>query len=110
MKTRLQWLFLILAALGTVLPLLGFGPFLPANGLDPGSFLQQFLQTPVSRLFGFDVLISAVAFWLFVFHEGHRLKMNHLWVYVASTLLVGVSLGLPLFLFFRERQLAASLR
>jgi uncharacterized membrane-anchored protein YhcB (DUF1043 family) len=31
--------------------------------------------------------------------------MKHLWVYVLCTLLVGVSLGLPLFLFFRERKL-----
>ncbi|AUB41502.1 Protein of unknown function DUF2834 [Nostoc flagelliforme CCNUN1] len=31
--------------------------------------------------------------------------MRNLWVYVVCNFLVGVSLGLPLFLFMRERQL-----
>jgi hypothetical protein len=42
-----------------------------------------------------------------VFSEGPRRGMKNLWVYVLCTLLVGVSLGLPLFLFFRERKLNA---
>jgi uncharacterized membrane-anchored protein YhcB (DUF1043 family) len=32
--------------------------------------------------------------------------MKHLWVYLLCSLTVGVSLGLPLFLYMRERQLA----
>jgi len=31
--------------------------------------------------------------------------MKHLWVYIASNLLVGVSLALPLFLYVRQEKL-----
>lgn len=34
-----------------------------------------------------------------------RLRMKNLWLYVVCNLAVGVSLALPLFLFFRERRL-----
>ena len=43
-----------------------------------------------------DVLVSS---------EGRRLAIKRLWVYVAASLAVGVSLGLPLFLYYHERAL-----
>lgn len=52
-----------------------------------------------------DVIVSSLVLWTLVFWEGTRLKMQNLWVYVICNLLVGVSLGLPLFLLMRERQL-----
>jgi hypothetical protein len=54
-----------------------------------------------------DVIVSSLVLWLFVFSEGRRRGMRNLWLYVACNLAVGVSLALPLFLFFRERQLNA---
>jgi uncharacterized protein DUF2834 len=98
--------FLILALLGMFVPLAAFAPFVISHGLAPGLFVNQLFETPVSRFFAFDVLLSATTFWVFLFHEGRRLKMKHLWIYVVCTLLVGVSLGLPLFLFLRERNMS----
>ncbi len=103
----MQWLFLILAILGTVLPLWFFIPFLAANGLDVPLIFRQLFQNNISSFFGLDVFVSAIALWLFVFSEGRRRRMKNLWGYVLCTLLIGVSLGLPLFLFFRERKLRA---
>ena len=97
--------FLILALLGSVVPLAMFAPFVFAHGLAPGLFMKQLFATPVSRFFAFDVLISAIAFWVFMLREGRRVEMKNLWIYVVCTLLAGVSLGFPLFLFFRERKL-----
>jgi len=105
MKRNNRFTFLILALLGAVVPLAVLAPFLYAHGLAPGLFMKQLLATPVSRFFAFDVLISAMTFWVFMLREGRRLEMKNLWIYVVCTLLVGVSLGLPLFLFFRERKL-----
>lgn len=104
----MRWLFLIVAILGTVLPLSYLMPFLAANGLDLQLFFNQLFQNNISAFFGVDVIVSAVALWLFVFSEGRRRRMKHLWVYLLCTLLVGVSLALPLFLFFRERNLSAA--
>ena len=99
-------LFLLAAVLGAVLPLGAFAPFVFSNGLDLNLFFQQLWQTPVSRFFALDVLISALTFFLLMFGEGRRLGMRHLWVYALCCLLVGVSLGLPLFLYRRESYVA----
>jgi len=49
-------------------------------------------------------LYLILALFLFVFGEGRRLGMKRLWVYVVCNLLVGISLGLPRFLFLKERR------
>lgn len=103
----MQWIFLIAAILGTVLPLSYLAPFLAAHGLDLPLLFKQLFANNISAFFGVDVFVSGVTLWFFVFSEGRRLGMRHLWVYVLCTLLVGGSLGLPLFLFFRERKLNA---
>jgi hypothetical protein len=101
----MQWLFLFAAILGTVLPLSYFVPFLAAHGLDVPLFFRQLFQNNVSAFFGMDVIVSSVVLWLFVFSEGRRRGMRNLWLYVVCSLTVGVSLALPLFLFFHERKL-----
>jgi len=106
----MQWLYLIAAILGTILPLSQFVPFLAEHGLDVKLFHNQLFQNHVSAFFGMDVIVSSVVVWLFVFSEGSRLRMKKLWLYVVCNLLVGVSLALPLFLFFRERRLKAASR
>lgn len=103
----MQWLYLIAAVLGTILPLSQFVPFLAAHGLNLPLFFRQLFQNPVSAFFGMDVIVSSFVLWLFVFAEGRRRRMKNLWVYVLCNLAVGVSLALPLFLFFRERRLKA---
>jgi len=110
MKRNNRFTFLILALLGSIVPVAVFAPFVYAHGLAPGLFMKQLFATPVSRFFAFDVLISAIAFWVFMLREGRRVEMKNLWIYVLCMLLVGVSLGLPLFLFFRERKMGHSLQ
>ena len=103
----MQWLYLIAAIVGTILPLSQFIPFLAAYGLDVPLFFRQLFQNHVSAFFGWDVIVSSFVLWLFVFAEGRRRGMKNLWVFVICNLAVGVSLALPLFLFFRERKLKA---
>ena len=103
----MRWLYLTAAILGAVLPLAFLIPFVAEHGLDMRLFFGQLFQTNISSFFAMDVLVSSVVLWLLVVSEGRRLGMRHLWVYIVSNLLVGVSLGLPLFLYFRERKRAA---
>ena len=100
----MQRRFLIAAILGALLPLSFFVPFVVSYGADPGLFIKSLFANNVSAFFAMDVLVSSVVLWLFVFSEGRRLKMKHLWLYIVCNLLVGVSLALPLFLFFRSRK------
>ena len=99
---RPKYLYLALCILGTILPWAAFLPFLRTHGPDPDAFLQQLFGTPVSGFFGLDVIVSSVALWTFILLEGRRLGMTRLWAPLAANLVVGVSLGLPLFLYMRE--------
>ncbi len=101
----LKTIYLILCILGTVLPYSQFVPFLLEHGLDVNLFLEQLFTNRISAFFGMDVIVSSLVLWVFVYWEGSRLKMQILWIYIASNLLVGVSLGLPLFLLMRQRKL-----
>lgn len=104
MKTK-QILYLVLCVSGTILPYIQFIPFLRDHGLNLSLFIQQLFANRISGFFGMDVIVSSVVLWVFVYSEGRRLRMRYLWIYVASNLLVGVSLGLPLFLLMRQIRL-----
>jgi hypothetical protein len=102
---RARHLYLALCLIGTAVPLGAFLPFLRTPGAGPGLFLAQLFATPVSGFFGWDVIVSSLVLWTLVLVEGRRLAMRGLWAPIAGNLLVGVSLGLPLFLYMRERRL-----
>ena len=53
----------------------------------------------------FDVAVSAVVLVAFIRVEGRRARLSMLWAPIIATCVVGVSLGLPLFLLLRERAL-----
>lgn len=101
----MHWVYLIIAILGAVLPLSQLLPFLTMHGFDMPLFFRELFENHVSAFFGLDVIVSSLALWAFVFSEGPRRGMKNLWVYILCNLAVGVSLALPLFLFFRERTL-----
>lgn len=103
-RSIMQWLYLAVAIAGGILPLSQLVPFLVSHGFDMHLFFRQLFENHISAFFGMDVIVSSFVLWLFVFSEGRRRGMRRLWVYVACNLTVGVSLALPLFLFFRERK------
>ena len=98
-------LYLIGAILGTLLPYYYFIQFLWTYGLNLHQLVSQLFANDISAFFGMDVIVSSLVLWVFIFAEGRRLGMKHLWVYVAANLAVGVSLALPLFLYVRESKL-----
>jgi hypothetical protein len=100
--------YLGLCIVGTVLPYAQFVPFLREHGLDARLFLDQLFANSVSGFFAMDVIVSSVVLWVLVFVEGRRAGVKHLWAPIAANLAVGVSLGLPLFLYMRERRLERS--
>lgn len=71
-------------------------------------FFTSIFANHVSSAVAGDLLISGFAFFTFLFFEGRRLNMKNLWFFVPATLFVGLSFGLPLFLFFRARRIEQS--
>jgi hypothetical protein len=102
---NLKTTFLILCVLGALLPLSQFAPWVLENGLDIPLFFQELFSTKIGGFFGMDVIVSAMVLFVFIFAEGKRLNMPNLWLPVVTTLSVGVSLGLPLFLYMRQKRI-----
>lgn len=99
-------LYLLLCILGAVLPLSQLLPFLREHGLDARLIIEQLFANRISAFFGLDVIVSSVVLWVFVAVDGRRSGVRHLWAPIAASLMIGVSLGLPLFLYLRERRAA----
>jgi hypothetical protein len=99
---RPKQIYLVLCIVGTVLPYRQLIPFLREHGLDLRAFFDQLFSTPVGGFFGMDVIVSSVVLWIFIGVEGRAQRVRYLWAPFAAILLVGVSLGLPLFLYLRE--------
>jgi len=97
--------YLVLCVLGTVIPYSQFVPWVVENGLDMRLFVQQLFANRIGAFFGMDVLVSAIALLMFARVEGGRLGVRGRWLPLIAVLTVGVSLGLPLFLYLRERRL-----
>ena len=98
----LKNIYLALCLPGVVLPYTQFLPFLRDHGLNLPLFFDELFSTRIGAFFGWDVIVSAVVLWVFVLVEGRRAGVKHLWAPIAASLLVGVSLGLPLFLYQRQ--------
>ena len=105
---RLRHTYLALAVLGAVLPYGKLLPWVLEHGLDLALLCQELFSTRIGAFFGLDVIVSALVVFLFVVAEGRRLGLGRLWLPILATCLVGVSLGLPLFLYFRQCALDAA--
>lgn len=96
--------YLVCAMAGAIIPYSQFVPWLAEHGPDAKGFVIELFSTRIGAFFALDVLVSAVALLAFVVWEGRRQGVPMLWAPVAATCLIGVSCGLPLFLYLRERR------
>src|ERR1700745_871427 len=94
-------LYLVLCIAGVLLPYWQFVPWLVQHGLNLTLFLLELFADRISAFFGMDVVVSAVVLLAFIRIESKRLGIRRRWAVVVAVLTVGVSLGLPLFLYLR---------
>ena len=94
--------YLGLCIVGTLVPYAAFVPWLIEHGLDISRIMESLFANRVSAFFGLDVIVSALVLWVFIAFDAARIGMKHRWVPVVASLVVGVSLALPLFLYMRE--------
>ena len=99
--------FLLLAIIGFIVPYYFFLQLPAEDGFNLPLLIQPFFANNFMRGTAMDLTISVIVFWVYAFLEASRLQMKNPWIYVLATLLVGLSFALPLFLYFRERQLEA---
>jgi uncharacterized protein DUF2834 len=106
---RLRHVYLLLCGIGAVLPYWKLMPWMMDHGLNISLLCHELFATRIGAFFGLDVIVSAIVLFVFIVTEGRRLVMSLLWLPIIATLLVGVSLGLPLFLYLRQRALDRAL-
>jgi hypothetical protein len=99
---KMKHVYLGLCVIGTILPYFFFIQFLISNGMDIGLMISELFVNDTASFLHMDLFVSAIAALLFMVYEGRRQKMKNYWIPIASVFLVGVSLGLPLFLYLRE--------
>ena len=100
MKPKTIYLGLCFA--GAVLPYWEFVPWVMQNGLSLPIMFRELFAYRTSAFFVMDVLVSAVVLIVFIRVESARLQIRRRWLPVLAVVTVGVSLGLPMFLYMRE--------
>ncbi|PYL29244.1 MAG: hypothetical protein DMF45_06360 [Verrucomicrobia bacterium] len=103
---KLRYLYLAFAVLGLVVPYSQLVPWIMEHhALNMPLFVRDLFANRISAFFALDVIVSAVVLISFIQTEGKRLGMRLLWLPTIGTLLIGVSLGFPLFLYQRQLKL-----
>lgn len=100
-----KWIYLLCSFVGAILPYSQFIPWVSKNGLNLRLLISDLFANRISAFFGIDVILSALVVAAFIAIERRRQPMRLWWLPVLATLGVGVSLGLPLFLYLRELNL-----
>ena len=93
--------YLVLALVGAVVPSVFILPWIANHGLDLAALVQELFSTRPGAFFGADVIISALALFVFMLIDSTTRRVRHAWLAVAATLGIGVSCGLPLYLYLR---------
>ncbi|WP_197917054.1 DUF2834 domain-containing protein [Thiosulfatihalobacter marinus] len=102
----LRWIFLGLAIWGAVHPMSYFLPWLLENGADLQGLVAAWKVSRATTGLYWDLVIAAVALTVWILAE---VSVRRNWVAlvaIPATFLVGVSFGLPLYLFLRARPVA----
>jgi len=78
----------------------------PDNGGIMG-FIRASNANPAAASIGIDLGFMCLAAFIWMVVEARRLGIRFVWVYIALSLLVAVSVMFPLFLLARQRRMAA---
>lgn len=95
--------FLILAIWGAVHPMFFFVQWFLAEGWSLFALVDAWRTNPASTGLTLDIVISAVVLIIWILSEVATTRnFRSLWAIVA-TICIGVSCGLPLYLYLRDR-------
>lgn len=101
MKIKISYFLLFI--IGSVIPYYFFLPFLLKHGLDIKLIISELTANNISIFFGIDVIISAIVLIIYIIYDQSKIKVQYFALAILATLTIGVSSGLPLYLFLKER-------
>lgn len=99
----LRFTYLAFAIVGAIWPMAKLWPWLSANGVNPWALIEAWTTTAPNAALLTDIALSATVFTIWVIAETRvRRNWTALWA-IPATFLIGLSCGLPLYLFLRTR-------
>jgi hypothetical protein len=101
------WIFLVLSVVGIIMPYSQMPAMLADGEYSLVDHFAAVYATPETAFFAWDLAVAALAFLVFLGFETRRIGVKFWWVALIGGMAVGVSFGLPFFLFLRERRLQA---
>lgn len=103
----MRWVFAALALWGAVHPMYYFLAWFGENGFDLGGMVDAWHANAASSGLVWDLTIAAVAltFWVLVEVVRHRHWAGL--IAIPATFCIGVSCGLPLYLFLRMSRMTS---
>lgn len=102
----LRILYLLLAIWGAVHPMVFLLPWMQQNGVDPQALLAAWRANAATSGLMMDLLIAAIALTLWILAE---VAVRRNWlalIAIPVTFVIGLSCGLPLYLFLRTRPIS----
>lgn len=104
----MKYFYGLLSIAGIILPYMAFIPWIGENGFNLTALINEATQNRISSFAWLDIIVSAVVLVGFILYEGKRSGIKHTWIPIVGTFTVGVSFGLPFFLFLRQIQMDKS--
>ncbi len=101
----LRYVYLVLAALGTILPMSQFIPASIEGTFSVAALWADSTDTQLVTGLTYDLMVAAVTGLLFIVVDAVRHKIRLAWISLLGTFLIGFSFGLPFYLFLREVKL-----
>jgi len=99
----LRWVFLALAVWGAVHPMYWFVTYMRATGTGLSGLIDAWYVNASTTGLTWDLTIAAIALTVFVVVESVQRRNWPGLIAVPATFCIGVSCGLPLYLFLRMR-------
>ena len=92
-------LFLVLAIVGGIVPLIFFGQHFASVGFGPVDFVGALFANPAAGGFTADLLISSFVFWIAMFYRRAQGKGPKPTLFILLNLFIGLSCALPAYLY-----------
>ena len=99
----MRWLYLALAVWGAIHPMYWFVRYMRETGTGLGGLIDAWYVNASTTGLTWDLTIAALALTVWVVAESVQRKAWAHLIAIPATFCIGVSCGLPLYLFLRTR-------
>ncbi|WP_292284521.1 DUF2834 domain-containing protein [Marivita sp.] len=99
----MRWIYLALAVWGAVHPMYYFVSWFQENGWNLGAMIDAWYVNDATTGLTWDLTIAAVSLTIWILAEVFVRRNWHALIAIPATYCIGVSCGLPLYLFLRSK-------